>query len=307
MNGRTEGLAGLSTEQRNPATTEIDRASSLEIVRLINAEDGKVAAAVSKVLDQVAALVDILVEQFRLGGRLFYVGAGTSGRLGTLDAVECPPTFGVSPEMVQSIMAGGEQAWKRAVEGAEDDREAGARSVHEAGVSPADVVVGIAASGRTPFVLGALAEARRMGSRTGAVTNHQGSDLGKLVDVAVEVSVGPEVLSGSTRMKAGTAQKMVLNMLTTASMIRLGKAYENLMVDMMATNAKLRDRAKRIFVEVTGSSEERADLMLQAAGGSARLAIAMEMLQCDAQTARTRLDQHGGVLRNALDAARGSS
>ena len=242
----TENFSTLTTEKINPATAHIDECSTLEMVRLINDEDKKIATAVEKVLPDVARAVDIIAESFSRGGRLFYIGAGTSGRLGVLDASECPPTFGVTPEMVQGLIAGGESALIRAVEGAEDNLQLAEENLREKNFNAADVLVGITASGRTPYVLGGVNFAKKIGAATVGVSCVENSALAKIVDVAITPVTGPEALTGSTRMKAGTATKMVLNMLTTAAMIKIGRVRGNLMVCVQATNDKLRDRLNRI-------------------------------------------------------------
>jgi N-acetylmuramic acid 6-phosphate etherase len=290
------------TEQRNPSTLEIDRRSTREILAIMNAEDARVPAAVGRALPQIERVVEAIVARWRRGGRLFYFGAGTSGRLGVLDAAECPPTFSSPPELVQGFIAGGERALRQAVEGAEDDPEGGAAEVARAGVGPEDVVVGIAASGTTPYVLGALRAARERGAFTAGLACNPGAPLAALADVAIEIDVGPEVVTGSTRLKAGTAQKLVLNMLTTASMIRSGKVYGNLMVDLTATNAKLRRRAARIVAAVAGVGEAEAARLVAQTGYRAKPAIVMALAGCDAAEAERRLAAAGGMLRGALEA-----
>ena len=245
-----ENFSALTTEQINPATAHIDECTTLEMVRLINDEDKKIAAAVEKVLPEIARAVDKIAESFSHGGRLFYIGAGTSGRLGVLDASECPPTFGVNPEMVQGLIAGGERALIRAVEGAEDNRELAEKNLRDKNFSSTDVLVGITASGRTPYVLGGVDFAKKIGAVTVGVSCVENSALAQAVDIAITPVTGAEALTGSTRMKAGTATKMVLNMLTTAAMIKIGKVRGNLMVCVQATNDKLRDRLKRINEEL---------------------------------------------------------
>jgi N-acetylmuramic acid 6-phosphate etherase len=289
------------TEQPNPRTERIDTLSSFEIVTLINDEDARVAQAVRQALPHTARAVDVTVERLTQGGRLFYFGAGTSGRLGVLDASEIPPTFSVPPELVQGTIAGGDVALRRSVEGAEDDTEAGAQAVQGARVSQKDVVVGIAASGRTPWVLGAVAEARSRGAATIGLTCNPGAPLLQLVDVPIVVIVGPEVIAGSSRMKAGTAQKMILNMLSTATMIRLGKVYRNLMVDLQPTNAKLRRRAIRILQQAAGTDPETARQALEATGYQAKPALVMLLADVDADEARRRLAAAGGFVRRAVD------
>ena len=266
-------FANLTTEQRNAASANIDKVSTLEMVKIINDEDKKVAAAVEKVLPQIARAVDIIAEKISGGGRLFYIGAGTSGRLGVLDASECPPTFGVNSEMVQGIIAGGNYALTNAVEGAEDDKNLAIENLREKNFNAADVLVGIAASGRTPYVISAVEYAKKIGAVTCGVSCVENSALAKIVDIDITPVTGAEVITGSTRMKAGTATKMVLNMLTTGAMVKLGKVYGNLMVDVHATNEKLRDRAKRIVMAATGCDEITAVELLKKFNGSAKSAI----------------------------------
>lgn len=298
-------LNGLTTEKRNPRTQRIDTLPTLEMARLMNEEDKSVPHAVERALPAIAAAIDAVEARLRAGGRLLYIGAGTSGRLGVLDASECPPTFGTPPTLVQGVVAGGPEAIFAAVEGAEDDAQAGAEDLRQRGVGARDAVVGLTASGRTPYVVGALEFARRAGALAVAVTCNEASPLAAEADIAVEVVVGPEVLSGSTRLKAGTAQKLVLNMLSTGVMIRLGKAYGNLMVDVKATNEKLRDRARRIVAAATGLSEEEAEAALRAAAYDAKLAICMQLTGCGRDGAARRLAAHGGCLARALDASAG--
>jgi N-acetylmuramic acid 6-phosphate etherase len=286
------------TERRNPRTASIDLASSLEIVDLINAEDRGVPEAVATQRQQIARAIDIAEKTFRAGGRLFYVGAGTSGRLGVLDASECPPTFGTPPEMVQGIIAGGLPALTRAQEGAEDIVENGARVIDEHGVTARDFVVGIAASGTTPYVRAALERATQLGAATGIVAcSPPPPDLVGKVSVAMLPIVGPEVVTGSTRMKAGTATKLVLNMITTGAMIRLGKTYGNLMVDLKATNNKLVDRSQRIVMEVCGVTREEAKELLARADRSVKTAIVMKKRGVSREEAERLLVENGGVIR----------
>ena len=266
-------FAKLTTEQRNAASANIDKVSTLEMVKIINDEDKKVAAAVEKVLPQIARAIEIIAEKISGGGRLFYIGAGTSGRLGVLDASECPPTFGVNSEMVQGIIAGGNYALTNAVEGAEDDKNLSIENLREKNFNSADVLVGIAASGRTPYVISAIEYAKKIGAVTCGVSCVENSALAKIVDIDITPVTGAEVITGSTRMKAGTATKMVLNMLTTGAMVKLGKVYGNLMVDVHATNEKLRDRAKRIVMAATGCDEVTAVELLKKFNGSAKSAI----------------------------------
>ena len=266
-------LATLTTEQRNSATANIDKCSTLEMVRLINDEDKKIAMAVEKVLPQIANAVDLIAQKLKSGGRLIYIGAGTSGRLGVLDASECPPTFGVNPELVQGIIAGGDVALTCAVEGAEDDTTAAIIDLDKKDFSAADVLVGIAASGRTPYVLSGIKYAKKIRASTVGISCVENSALANIVDIAITPITGAEVITGSTRMKAGTATKLVLNMLTTGAMIRLGKVYGNLMIDVLATNDKLRDRAKRIVIAATNCTEEQAVAALEKCNGHAKSAI----------------------------------
>jgi N-acetylmuramic acid 6-phosphate etherase len=293
-----------ATEAGNPATRDFDLLPVLEQARLMNVEDRRVAEAVGATLPAVAAAVAQIAERLRHGGRLIYVGAGTSGRLAALDAAECPPTFGTDPQLVQAVLAGGPRAMAEAVEGAEDDAAAGAREMDARGVGPADAVVGIAASGETPFTVGALRRARERGAWTAGIACNARSSLEAAGDLAIVPLVGPEVIAGSTRLKAGTAQKLVLNMLSTLAMVQLGKIYGNRMVDVQATNAKLRRRAVRIVAAAAGADESRAETALAAAAGRAPVAIVMLRLGVDAETARARLDAAGGSLRRALGDAR---
>jgi N-acetylmuramic acid 6-phosphate etherase len=293
------------TEHRNPRTANIDLASPIEIVDLMNAEDATVAAAVASQRQQIANGIQLLEDVFRAGGHLFYVGAGTSGRLGILDASECPPTFGTDPELVQGIIAGGRAAVFRSQEGAEDKPEAGAKALQEHGVAKRDAVVGIAASGTTPFVRGALAHAKGLGARTIVIACTPLDDeiLGN-VELAIIPVTGPEVVTGSTRLKAGTATKMVLNMLTTGAMIRLGKTYGNLMVDLQASNLKLKDRSERILVEVCEIARDEAKKLLVSAGGHVKTAIVMHKLAISREEAVQRLEEAGGIIRRLIEAPR---
>ncbi|AUS09913.1 N-acetylmuramic acid 6-phosphate etherase [Laceyella sacchari] len=299
-----ERLSTLTTEARNEKSMRLDSADTLEILRIINEEDQKVALAVQKVLPDVQVAVEYAVQSLSLGGRLIYVGAGTSGRLGVLDAVECPPTFSTSPETVLGLMAGGEKAFVQAVEGAEDNEEWGERDLREIGLTDRDTVVGIAASGRTPYVIGALKYARRMGARTVALSCNEHARISQEADQAIEVVVGPEVLAGSTRMKAGTAQKMVLNMISTATMVKLGKVYENLMVDVNISNRKLKERAIEIIRTVTGVSRERAEESLEQARHEVKTAIVMIKAEITYARAVRLLEQANGNVRRALSLAR---
>ncbi len=291
--------AKLTTERRNPRSRRIDRLTSLQVVDLINAEDAEVAAAVRRQRRRIAAAVEMIAASFRGGGRLFYVGAGTSGRLGVLDAAECPPTFGSPPRRVQGVIAGGRRALVRSAEGAEDHAADGAAAIDKRKVRAADVVVGIAACGLTPFVRGALARARRRGAGTVFLTcAPEAADAD--ADVVINPVVGPEVVTGSTRMKAGTATKLVLNTLTTAAMIRTGKVYGNLMVDLRATNAKLRDRSERIVMELTHLKRPRARRLLQGARGRVKAALVMHFREVGYRAACKLLDQADGFLRDVI-------
>ena len=289
-----------TTEQVNVKSTDIDRLSTVDMLSLINDEDATVAIAVGRAIPQIAQAVDLIVEALGSGGRLIYVGAGTSGRLGVLDAAECVPTFSVSPDLVQGVIAGGEEAMRNSVEGAEDSAGLGARDLAARNVTSFDVVCGIAASGRTPFVLGALRHARSVGAKTIAISANNGAPILQDVDVAIVVEVGPEVIAGSTRMKAGTAQKMVLNMLSTGSMIKLGKVYGNLMVDVKVSNQKLAERALRLVMRLTGDDEVRASALLTAADDEVKTAAVMGRLDVDVQRARKMLLEADGHLRNVI-------
>ena len=289
------------TERRNPRSATIDTASSLEIVDLIGAEDAGVPTAVARVREEIARAIDLVEAAFRAGGRLVYVGAGTSGRLGVLDAAECPPTFGTPPEMVLGVIAGGYPALVRSVEGAEDDVNAGIGEMDARRVGPHDVVVGIAASGTTPFVRAALSRAQTLGARSVLVTCAEPPALlQETCDVCIVVKVGPEVVTGSTRMKAGTATKLVLNTLTTGAMIRLGKTYGNLMVDLRAWNDKLVDRSQRIVMETTGLPRDHARAVLDAAGGRVKTAIVMARRGVSGDEADRLLAEHQGRLRSIV-------
>jgi len=304
-------LQKITTEQRNAASANIDAGSVTEILSIINAEDKKVALAVEREIPNIAQAVELIVKAFVGGGRLIYVGAGTSGRMGVLDASECPPTFGVDPDLVQGIIAGGDAAMFRAQEGAEDKRENGAREMDLKGVSANDVVCGIAASLRTPYVIGAVIRAKELGARTLYVTTNprtafdlpEYSDLGDAVDVKICAEVGPEVIMGSTRMKSGTAQKLVLNMLTTASMIRMGKVYENMMIDLQMTNKKLIERSKRIVMTITGLSYDEAARYLELSNGHVKTALVMIKAGCTLAEAQERLAKASGFVRAAIDNA----
>ena len=296
----TRALEQLTTEATAPEMADIDSLDTQARLRLINAEDAKVAAAVGLEIPQITRAVHRAAHSLRAGGRLIYVGAGTSGRLGVLDAAECPPTFGVPHAWVQGLIAGGREAMFHAVEGAEDDPDLGAAAVIDADVNERDTVVGITASGRAPFVIGALRQANKREAATVALTNNRPSEVEALADITIAAVVGPEVLAGSTRLKSGTAQKMVLNMISTGAMMEIGKTYGNLMVDVQATNAKLRARAARIVTQVTGVSREEAEEALAQASGSAKVAIVLLQTGRSPEDSRRLLAQSGGFLRKAL-------
>lgn len=293
-------LSVLVTESRNKETMGLDQMTPLEIVTVMNREDGKAVEAIGEVLPQIAQAIAWCTDSLKQKGRIIYIGAGTSGRLGVLDAVECPPTFGVSPDVVVGLMAGGTPAFVRAVEGAEDSQIMGEEDLKEIHLSPADIVIGLAASGRTPYVIYGLRYAKKIGCRTVAVSCNRDSEIGKEADLAIEPVPGPEVLTGSTRLKAGTVQKMVLNMISTGSMVGIGKVYQNLMVDVVQTNMKLITRAENIVMTATGCTREEARDSLEEAEGSVKLAITMILLQCGAKSAKTRLNRAGGYVRNAI-------
>jgi N-acetylmuramic acid 6-phosphate etherase len=289
------------TERRNPSTADIDVAPVLGIVDLLNAEDRRVPDAVAAARESLAGTIDRVVRAFVQGGRLVYVGAGTSGRLGVLDAAECPPTFGTPPEMVVGIIAGGAAALQRSQEGAEDDRDAGAAAIRDAGVDASDVVLGIAASGTTPYVGAALEEAARLGATTALLTcTDPPEDLAALVDEKIVLRVGPEALTGSTRLKAGTATKLALNTITTGAMVRLGKAYGNLMVDLMAMSEKLHDRGERIVMEIGGVDRAKAKEAIAAASGRVKRAIVMVKREVGPEEAQRLLDEVNGVVRSVI-------
>ena len=293
-------LSTLMTEQRNPNSMHVDSLSALEIVQLMNDEDKQVPLAIEKCLPQIAQAVECIVAAFQQGGRLVYIGAGTSGRLGVLDASECPPTFGVSPEMVKGLIAGGERALRHPIEGAEDSKAQAVIDLQTIQFSSKDVLVGIAASGRTPYVIGALEYAKRLGSVTVSIASNPNSAMTNIVDIAIDTVVGPEVLTGSSRLKSGTAQKLVLNMLTTASMILMGKCYQNLMVDVQASNEKLKARAIRIVMQATDCDKALAEETLKQADQNAKLAIMMILSGLDRAQAEALLEKHQGKLQLAL-------
>lgn len=296
----TRDRSQLLTEQRNPNTFTIDCKTTLEIIDIINAGDASVFAAVSGEREPIAKAADMIVDVFKEGGRLIYVGAGTSGRLGILDAAECPPTYGTDPKMIIGIIAGGKDAVFRSAEGAEDFPENGAKDIQQAEVNHRDVVMGITTGGTTPYVMGALFEAKKRNAKTIFLCCNRETMPLFDVDIIIRPIVGPEVITGSTRMKAGTATKLILNMLTTTTMIKVGKVYENLMVDLRATNVKLTDRAERIIMTVTGISQGDAKILLKSAFGNAKVAIVMQKLGIDYTEAKKRLDMHSGFVRKVL-------
>ncbi|CAM8498324.1 MULTISPECIES: N-acetylmuramic acid 6-phosphate etherase [Morganella] len=296
-------LTSMITESRNPASADIDSLPTLDMLRVINREDQTVALAVEKTLPQVAQVVDAVAQAFRLGGRLIYMGAGTSGRLGILDASECPPTFGTPAEQVVGLIAGGHKAILKAVENAEDNRELAVSDLKALNFSEKDVLVGIAASGRTPYVLGGMEYALSLGATVAAVSCNPDSEMSRLAGIAITPVVGPEVITGSSRMKAGTAQKLILNMITTGAMIRSGKVYGNLMADVEATNAKLVERQKRIVMAATECDRATAEQALAACDGHCKTAIVMILAQLSAGDAKALLAQHQGFIRDALTGA----
>ena len=292
-------LAALATEARNPLTQNIDQLPTLDMVRLINDEDAKVASAVAAVLPEIAQAIDAIAERFQQGGRLFYTGAGTSGRLGVLDASECPPTFSVPPDLFHAIIAGGDTALRKSSEQSEDSPEQGAADLAAAGITAQDALIGIAASGRTPYVLGALAHARKLGALTIALACVPDSPIAAASDISIAAVTGPEILTGSTRMKAGTATKLVLNMISTGVMIKTGAVYGNLMVNMQTTNIKLVDRAQRIIMAATGVDQLTATKLLTE-GGSIKTAIVMQKLSLDRPAAEAKLEIYSGNLSKLL-------
>ncbi|MEI7182314.1 N-acetylmuramic acid 6-phosphate etherase [Pectobacterium carotovorum] len=300
MDGENLNLGKLVSEMRNPATMALDQLSTLEMMHAFNQEDRKVPEAIALVLPAIAEAVDLAAASLQEGGRLIYLGAGTSGRLGVLDASECPPTFGVPHGLVIGLIAGGPGALLKAVEGAEDDPALGEADLKALNLTAADMVVGLAASGRTPYVIGALRYAHDVGCRTAAISCNPHSPIAQEAQVAISPVVGPEALTGSTRLKSGTAQKLVLNMISTGAMVKLGKVYQNLMVDVKATNVKLLDRACRIVVEATGAEREQAQQALVQADNEVKSAILMLLANIDVAAARERLKQHNGYLREAL-------
>lgn len=298
-------LARLTTERRNPASAHIDSCTTLEMVTIMQREDSKIAAAIEKILPAIAQAIDATSQHLENGGRLFYLGAGTSGRLGILDASECPPTYGTDPELVQGLIAGGIPAIFRAQEGAEDNPDLAVHDLKEHGFTANDVLVGIAASGRTPYVIGGLNYARELGALTIALSCSEHSEIAELADIALTPVTGPEIITGSTRMKAGTAQKLVLNMLSTGTMIKLGKVYGNLMVDVKASNKKLEERAIRIVMEGSGCERQEAEKALKEAGGHAKLAILTVVAGVSASEGKALLERTAGHLAAAIRLAAG--
>jgi N-acetylmuramic acid 6-phosphate etherase len=297
-------ITTLTTEQRNNRSANIDQLSTFEIIKLINQEDSTVAEAVSRALPEIEQAIETIYYTLKNHGRLFYIGAGSSGRLGVLDAAECPPTFCSPPEMVQAIIAGGNSAMFVAVEGAEDSFEKGPKDLEQRGFTASDVVVGIAASGRTPYVIGALRYAREIGAATISLSCNKNAEVSKYADHPIEVIVGPEILSGSTRLKSGSAQKMILNMLTTTTMIKLGKVYGNLMVDLNASNVKLVERSRHIVMEITGVSYEEAVMTLNATNQKVKPAIVMIMAGVSLDAAKAAIAEANGFIRKAIELAK---
>lgn len=295
-----ERMTKLTTEGYHPDTTNLDLMSTIEIIKLMNEEDKKIPLAIAKVLPEIEQAITAVVHALKIGGRLFYVGAGTSGRIGLLDAVECPPTFSTSPKLVQAILAGGANAVMIAIEGAEDDLSLGAVELQKQQLTNRDVVIGIAASGRTPFVKGALIYAQQLGAKTISLVSNAHSVISEHADIAIEVITGPEILTGSTRLKAATAHKQILNMITTTTMIKLGKVYKNLMVDVHASNFKLRERAKQIVCEVTGVSYNQAESVLEQNNYQVKLAIVVLLTNTTIEEATELLAQSEGHVRRAV-------
>jgi N-acetylmuramic acid 6-phosphate etherase len=300
----TLNLNAMTTESRNPNTMDLDTMSALQIVTVMNREDEKVPEAIRPCLPQIARCAELASEVLRAGGRIVYMGAGTSGRLGVLDAVECPPTFGVPYDTVIGLVAGGSAAFHRPIEDAEDKPEEGIKDLKNIELTQADMVIGIAASGRTPYVLGGLDYAKGLGCRTAAIVCNEKSPMAKAAELAIEVSPGPECLTGSTRLKAGTCQKLILNMISTAAMVRCGKAYQNLMVDVDPCNEKLVIRARKIVMEATGCEEAVATEALRQADNHPKTAITMILADCSAEEAKSRLERSGGFVRDAIAAQR---
>lgn len=296
----TINLQTIATEHRNKNTINLDQMSSLEIITEMNREDALIASAIQPHLPNISKVIEYCIGAIQQGGRIIYMGAGTSGRLGVLDAAECPPTFGVSADLVVGLIAGGEGAFIKAREGSEDSAELGKQDLIQIGLNERDIVIGLAASGRTPYVLGGLSYAQELGCHTAAISNTYHSKVGEVAQIAVDVPVGAEVLTGSTRLKSGTAEKMILNMISTATMVGLGKAYQNLMVDVMQTNEKLRNRAENIVMEATGVERSVARATIDIAKGSCKVAITMILANCSYEDALIRLQQACGHVREAI-------
>lgn len=296
----TINLQTIATEHRNKNTINLDQMSSLEIITEMNREDALIASAIQPHLPNISKVIEYCIGAIQQGGRIVYMGAGTSGRLGVLDAAECPPTFGVSADLVVGLIAGGEGAFIKAREGSEDSAELGKQDLIQIGLNERDIVIGLAASGRTPYVLGGLSYAQELGCHTAAISNTYHSKIGEVAQIAVDVPVGAEVLTGSTRLKSGTAEKMILNMISTATMVGLGKAYQNLMVDVMQTNEKLRNRAENIVMEATGVERSVARATIDIAKGSCKVAITMILANCSYEDALIRLQQACGHVREAI-------
>ena len=291
----------LTTESVNPNTVNIDSLETADILKLINEEDRKVPEAIEKVIPEITKVVDVVVATIKRGGKIFFVGAGTSGRLGVLEAAECPPTFGVSPDLFQAMIAGGEQAIFKSIESSEDDEEQGRKDICAKNVTAKDIVIGIAASGKTPYVIGALNGAKAAHAITVALTCNENSVIGRIADYKIEAVPGPEVISGSTRMKAGSTQKLILNMITTTAMIKVGKVYQNLMVDLHISNKKLKERGINIITFTTGVDRQLAEKMLNAAQNNVKAAIVMIKNGVDYETALKRLERSNGYVREAID------
>ncbi|MCG7344215.1 N-acetylmuramic acid 6-phosphate etherase [Sporosarcina sp. ACRSL] len=298
-----EKLSLLTTERSNPKTSRLDEMSIEDILKTMNDEDQTVALAVRQVISQIEKTVEKVVEAFKNGGRLLYIGAGTSGRIGVMDAVECPPTFGTSPDLVKAILAGGEGAMYHAVEGAEDDEALGAKDVEDLQITKHDVIIGIAASGRTPYVKGALMYAKNRGATTVSLSNNENSLISNYADIPIEVITGPEVLTGSTRLRAATSHKLILNMISTTAMVKTGKVYQNLMVDLNASNFKLRERAKKMVCTITELDEEKAEFVLKQTGYDVKLAIVMILAEVDKESARAFIEVAEGFVGKAVKLA----
>ena len=300
-----QDISKLTTETRNKNTLELDCMTPLEIATIMNKEDENTIRAVRQVLPQIATVIEWCTNSLKSGGRIIYMGAGTSGRLGLLDAVECPPTFGISPDLVVGLIAGGDNAFMKAVEGAEDSTTLGKQDLEAIHLTEKDIVIGIAASGRTPYVIYALKYAKEIGCKTAVIVCNKDSEMAQISDLAIEPIPGPEILSGSTRLKAGTVQKMVLNMISTGSMVGIGKVYQNLMVDVMQSNKKLVSRAENIVMEATGCDRKTAEEMLNQSDGSVKLAVTMILCECTQEEATEKLNRSNGHIRIALKENKG--